>query len=88
MAKRNCDAPRASGRNGDALCRLCKFIADEKHAEAVLAALEGARNMINLHAYLTIESDSILDAIGGMHKMHNESSYPWGYVIPKDAIEQ
>ena len=71
----------------DALCRLCKFIENEKHSESALAALETARNLINLHAYMSVEAASILDAIGGIHKQHNESSYPWGYVIPKDAIE-
>ncbi len=72
----------------DALCRLCKFIENEKHAEQALSALETSRNLIALHSYLSTEADSILDAIGGLHKQHNESSYPWGYVIPKEAIER
>lgn len=71
----------------DALCRLCKFIEDPIHSEAALSALETSRNMIALHSYLNTEAESIKDAIGGLHKHHNESSYPWGYVIPKEAIE-
>jgi len=72
----------------DALCRLCKFIENEKHAESALHALETARNLIGLHVYLNTEAESIKDAIGGIHKQHNESSYPWAYVIPKDLIDR
>ncbi len=71
----------------DALCRLTKFIENEKHAEAALHSIETTRNTIALHAYLSVEAQGILDGIGALHHQHNESSYPWGYVIPKEALE-
>jgi glycosyltransferase involved in cell wall biosynthesis len=64
--------------------KLAKFVDDELFATALVNEIEMVRGLITLHSYMESNLLGIKAEIEAVSARRGESSYPWGYVIPRE----
>ena len=68
----------------DSQAKLAKFLYDDLFATALVGEIEMVRGLITLHSYLESNLGGIKAEIEAVSARRGESSYPWGYVIPRE----
>ena len=63
--------------------KLCRFVDDEAFSGEVVNDIETVRGLIHLHGYLSMQASELRTQIEELKAKHEESPYPWAYVVPR-----
>lgn len=67
--------------------RLGQFVESDEFGVALETEIDGVRGMLMLHAYMSSNLQGVKEEIEGLGLRFGESVYPWGYVVPRDALK-